>query len=166
VSSSLTGTSKTFTLANGSDYQFRVRAIDRDGNTGAYATSAVLKPRLTQNSSSSITYAGTWPTATSASYSGGSVKYATQTNNETATYSFTGSSIAFITTTAKTRGVVRVYIDGQSVGLLDLYSSTTAYRKAFYAKSWPTSGLHSIQIENWGGTGRNRVDIDAFAVIK
>jgi parallel beta-helix repeat protein len=166
VSSSLTGTSKTFTLANGSDYQFRVRAIDRDGNTGAFATSPVFKPRLAQNSSSSITYAGTWRTATSASYSGGSVRYATQSDDETATYSFTGSSVAFITTTSTTRGIVRVYIDGQSVGLLDLYSSSTAYRKALYAKSWATSGVHTIQIENYGSPARNRVDIDAFAVIK
>jgi len=166
ISSSLTGTSKTFTLANGSNYEFRVRAFDRDGNTGAYATSAVLKPRLTQNSSSSITYAGSWSTAAASSFSGGSVKYTSKTADEMATYSFTGSSIAFITTTAKTRGVVRVYIDGQSVGLLDLYSSTTAYRKSLYAKSWPTSGAHIVIIENWGGVGRSRVDIDAFAVIK
>ena len=166
ISSSLTGTSKTFTLANGSDYQFRVRAIDRDGNTGAWATSAVFKARLTQNTSSSITYVGTWKTATSSSYSGGSVKYATQSSDETTIYSFTGSSVAFVTTTAKTRGLIRVQIDGSIVGMLDLYSSTTAYRKAFYAKTWPTSGVHTIQIENWGGIGRNRVDIDAFAVIK
>ena len=166
VSSSLTGTSKTFTLANGSDYQFRVRAVDRDGNTGAYATSAVFKPRLTQNSSASITYVGSWSTATSTAYSGGSVKYATQTDNETATYTFTGRSVAFVTTTAKTRGLVRIYIDGQIAGLLDLYSSTTTFRKAFFAKSWPASGAHTIVIESYGGVGRTRVDIDAFAAIK
>ena len=166
ISSSITGPARTITLANGNNYQFRVRAIDRDGNTGPYATAAVIKPRLVQNNSSSIAYAGTWKTVTSSSYSGGSVRYATQTNDETATYSFTGSSVAFITTTAKTRGIVRVYIDGQIVGLLDQYSSSTVFRKALYARSWPTSGVHSIRIENWGGSGRTRVDIDAFAVIK
>jgi len=166
ISSSLTGTARSVTLGNGNDYQFRVRAIDRDGNAGPYATAAVIKPRLVQNSSSSIAYAGTWKTLTSSSYSGGSERYATQTDNESATYSFTGSSVAFITTTAKTRGLVRVWIDGSQAGLLDLYSSSTVFRKSLFAKSWPTSGPHSIRIENWGGSRSTRVDIDAFAVIK
>ena len=166
ISSSLTGTSKTITLANGSDYRFRVRATDRDGNVGSYATGATIKPRLVQSTSAAITYAGTWPSSSSSSYSGGSVRYATQTNNEMVTYSFTGSSVAFITTTAKSRGLVRVYIDGSPIGLLDLYSSSTSYRRSLYAKSWPTSGAHVVIVESYGGIGRTRVDIDAFAVIK
>ncbi|MFL5641781.1 MAG: hypothetical protein ACJ771_05505, partial [Chloroflexota bacterium] len=92
--------------------------------------------------------------------------YATQTDNETATYTFTGSSVAFITTTAKSRGLVRVYVDGISIGLLDMYSASPSYRRSLYATSWPTSGTHTLIVENWGGSGRARVDIDAFAVIK
>ena len=143
-----------------------MRAIDRDGNTGPYTTGPVIKPRLVQNSSASIAYTGSWTTSSSSSYSGGSVRYATQTDNESATYAFTGSSVAFITTTASNRSIVVVYIDGTSVGKLDLYSSSTVFRKSLYAKSWPTSGAHTIRIENWGAAGRTRVDIDAFAVIK
>lgn len=166
ISSSLTGTSRTITLANGSDYRFRVRAFDRDANTGSYATSPTFKPRLVQNSSASVSYSGSWTTASSSSYSGGSVRYATQSDNETAAYAFTGSSVAFITTTAKSRGLVRVYIDNALVGLLDLYSASASYRRSLYAKSWPTSGAHTIRIENYGATGRARADIDAFAVIR
>ncbi|HEX5826001.1 MAG TPA: choice-of-anchor Q domain-containing protein [Candidatus Limnocylindrales bacterium] len=166
ISSTLTGTARSVTLANGSNYIFRVRAVDKDGNAGDYQTAIVVKPRLTQNTSSSIVYNGSWATGTSSSFSGGSVKYVTTANNQFARFEFTGSSIAFITTTGPTRGVVNIRLDGSYVGKLDMYSSTTKYRQVLYARSWPTAGNHVIEIYQWGAQGRKRLDIDAFAVLR
>ena len=166
ISSTLTGTSASVTLANGSSYRFRVRAVDRDGNVGSYATGAAGKSSLVQNQSSAITYNGSWPKATSDKFSGGTARSATQTDDEQARYFFTGSSVAFVTTTGPNRGVVDLYVDGKNVGKLDLYSSTVKYRQVLYAATWATPGSHSLWVSSYGALGRTRVDVDAFAVIK
>jgi hypothetical protein len=46
---------------------------------------------------------------------------------ETATTTFKGTSITWYTSTGRTRGVAKVYIDGALKGRYDLYASTTRY---------------------------------------
>jgi len=165
VSTTLTTTSTNLTVASSGTIRFRVRAVDRAGNIGAWATGAVLSPRLVQQSSTAIAYTSTWTSATSTSYSGGSAKYATAAG-ASATHTVTGRSIALVTTKAPSRGALKVYVDGVLSATVDCYAATTAYRVQAWQKTWTTSGTHTVKLVVVGTAGRPRVDLDAFAVLR
>jgi subtilisin family serine protease len=148
--------------ASSGTVRYRVRAVDKAGNAGTYLMSPTESPRLIQQTTTGITYTTGWTTATSTSYSGGSVKYATLAG-KSVTYKFTGRSIAFVTTRATSRGKVKVYLDGVLVTTLDL-SGTTMYRYVAWQKTWSTVGTRTVRLVNVGTTGRPRIDLDAFAV--
>ena len=71
VSTTLTASPYATTTAPSGTVRYRIRAVDRAGNTGAWMTGPVLVPRLVQETGPGLTYTGTWTTASSASYSGG-----------------------------------------------------------------------------------------------
>jgi len=56
----------------------------------------------------------------------------------------------------------RVYIDGVSVGNVDIISAQTVYRRQAYSKNFSSSAQHTIRIYVLSG----RIDVDAFAVLK
>jgi alpha-tubulin suppressor-like RCC1 family protein len=165
VSTSLVTLSASVTVPSAGTIQFRVRAVDRADNIGAWATGRTLSARLVQQSSSAVKYAGTWTSTTSTAYSGGSVRYA-KVAGRSASYTFTGRSIALVTTTALTRGKVKVYVNGTYVATVDLYRSSTQYRVLAWQKTWSTSGTRTVKLVVAGTSGRPRVDLDGFAVLK
>jgi hypothetical protein len=144
--------------------QYQVRATDAAGNVGAWKSSAAFRLRLVAERSSAITYARTWRTSLSSSYLGGAVRQS-RAAGATASYTFTGSQVAWITARGPTRGSARVYVDGRRVGTVDLYSPTLQTRRAVYTYSWATDGRHRITIRVSGTSGRPRVDVDGFAVV-
>ncbi len=159
------GTSASVTAASSGTVRYRVRAVDKADNRGGWAYTATLSPRLTQQSSTSVRFGGTWTTTKSSSYSGGSVKYA-KTKGRTATYTFTGRSIALVTTKSPSRGKVKVYVNGVYQGTVDTYRSSTQYRALAWQKTWSTSAKRTIKLVVSGTSGRPRVDLDAFVVVK
>ncbi len=165
VSTTLATASYATTVTASGTVRFRVRAVDRAGNIGAWATGPVLTPSLVQQTSTFITYTGTWTSATSTSYSGGSVKYASVAGRA-ASYTFTGRSVAFVTTRAASRGSVKVYVDGVLSATVSTYSATTAYRVQVWAKTWTTSGTHTVKLVVVGTAGHPHVDLDAISIVK
>ena len=144
---------------------FRVAAVDMAGNVGLVATGPILTPRLVQQTSSTVTYGGTWSSASSTHYSGGSVKY-TGTAGRSASYKFTGRSIALVTTRASTRGSVKVYVDGVLSATVSCHATTTTYRVLVWQKTWTTSAIHTVKLVVVGTAGHPRVDLDAFSVVR
>jgi hypothetical protein len=165
LSASLVTASYNVTVPSAGTISFRVRAIDVAGNIGAWATGPVLSPRLIQQSVTAVRYAGTWTSTSASLYSGSSEKYA-KVAKASATYRFTGRSIALVTTTARTRGKLKVYVNGALVATVDLRSTTTKYRVLVWQKTWSTSGTRTVKLVNAGTAGRPRVDLDAFATVK
>ena len=165
VSSSLAAASYASTVPSSGTVRFRVRAVDKAGNVGAWMTGPTLTPRLIQQSSSSVRYRGTWTSTSSSHCSGGSERYA-RTPGASATYSFTGRSITFVTTTAPTRGKVKVYVNGTLVATVDLRSSSTRYRIVAWQKTWSTSASRTVKLVVVGTSGRPRVDLDAFVTLR
>ena len=151
-------------LRTGHGYTFLVRARDWAGNVGAWKVAATVKPSITQQTSTSIAYSGSWSTYTSTSYSGGTVKYATAAG-ASATYSFTGRAVGWVTTLKSTRGSAKVYVDGVLASTISL-ATTTTYRYVAFQKTWTTSGAHTLKIVVVGTSGHPRVDIDAFVVLR
>ena len=160
-----TGRSAIVTVAPSGTIRYRVRAIDKAGNTGTWAYSRTLSPRLVQQSSAAVRYGGRWTTSKATAYSGGTLKF-TKAAGRSATYSFTGRSIALVTTLAPNRGKVRVYVNGSYVATVNLQSSTWQYRELAWQKTWSTTRTRTVKLVVVGTAGHPRVDLDAFVVIK
>jgi hypothetical protein len=165
VKTATTLTSFDTTLSPGRSYRFRVRTRDAAGNVSPWVEGSVLRPALTQQSSSAIRYRGTWYSARHTGYSGSYVRY-TRSSAASATYAFKGRGIALVTTVAPGRGKVKVYIDGVHVRTVDLYRSSTSYRVLAFSHWFSWYGTHTIKLVGLGTSGRPRVDLDAFAVIR
>jgi hypothetical protein len=153
-----------WSISPGHTYQFRVRARDRNGNVGAWATGPLLKPALTQQSSSAVLFSGSTLTTSYSGYSGGTQR-GLMAPGAWASYTTTARSLSFVTTRATTRGVVAIWIDGSKVATIDLAVGPTAFRWVAYAKTWSSAGVHTIKVVSVGGVGP-RVDVDAFGVIR
>jgi hypothetical protein len=71
-----------------------------------------------------------------------------------------------VTTRAPSRGKVKVYTNGVCQGTVDTYRSSTQYRALAWQNTWSTSAKRTIKLVVPGTSGRPRVDLDAFAVVK
>lgn len=164
VNSSLTTPSDNVRTLPTGTLQFRVMAVDKAGNAGPWTVGPNLMARLVQNTSSTITPVGTWATESSASDSGGSSLYSSQAAASVST-TFTGTSIALITTLGPDRGAFKVYVDGTLDKTVDAYSATATHQMQAWAKTFASSGTHTIKVVVVGTAGRPRVDVDAFATL-
>jgi serine protease len=165
VALGLTAATFTTSVASSGSVRFRVRAIDRAGNAGAWAEGPAIRPRLIQQTRPIVHYRGTWHTSRADSYSGGSVRYATAAN-AWAKLTTTARSIALVTTRAPRRGKVRIYLDGTRVKTIDLRRSSGQTRSVVWQRTWTTAATHTIRIVVVGTAGRPRVDLDAFAFLR
>lgn len=153
----------TTSVASSGVVRFRVRAVDKAGNVGAWSTTADTTPLLRQEAS--FAFVGPWSTAASASYSGGAVKYSS-TIGASATFTFTGRAVAFVTTEAASRGQVKIYVDGTLIAWPSTYAATTAYRMQLWSYGWATSAQHTVKLVVVGTVGHPRIDVDAMAILK
>lgn len=165
ISTTLTSPSATTSLSPGHTYQFRVAAVDHDGNLSAWATGPTLAPKLVQQNGSGVTASSGWSTTSSSSLSGGSAKWSKKTS-ASLTATVTGRAVALIATTGPGRGVAKIYVDGTLKASVDLLSATTVYRVQVWSTKFSSSATHKIKVVVAGTSGRPRVDVDAFAVVK
>jgi hypothetical protein len=165
VSASLSIPSVAQRLPSSGTVRYRVRAVDGAGLVGEWGTGPVLTPRLVQDSSTTVRFSTGWKKASSSSFSGGSARYATKAGSS-GTLTFTGRSIAFVTTSAPSRGKVRIFVNGVSQGMFDLRAGSTGYRAVVWQKTWPTSARRTVKVVVLGTPGRPRADLDAFVVVR
>jgi hypothetical protein len=153
------GTSVVRSLDVLTSFQYRVRSVDFAGNVSAWVTGPTFIPAVKQQTSATFTTG--WSTSTSSRYSGGSVKYSSSAGKY-AQFSFTGRSVAFVTTKAASRGSVKIYLDGVYKRTISTYRSSTLFRQIVYQFAWPTAGSHKIRFVVVGTSGHPRVDVDAI----
>ena len=154
-------TSAVSPLPIGAATGYQARATDRLANTSDWLAGPLVKASVTQQTSSAITWSGTWHGIASTAASGGSLRYAT-TAGAWAKFSFTGSSVAWVTTRGTTRGQAKVYVDGVYAATVNLWASSGHSRSIVFARNWSTSGAHTIRVVVVGTAGHPRVDVDAF----
>jgi hypothetical protein len=145
----------------GGSARHRVRATDTKANTSGWLAGGLAKASVSQQTSSAVTWTGTWHTASWSAASGGSVRYATA-RGASATFRFTGSSVAWVSAKGTNRGKVWVYVDGAFATSVDTYASRGQSRAIVFARNWSTVGTHTLKVVVAGTAGRPRVDIDAF----
>jgi len=153
------------TLPPGHSYRFEVRARDRAGNVGSWVAGPTIRTSLLQETSSAITWTGSWATGAGTAYSGGTVRSAAVAG-ASATYAFTGRSVAWVTNLCVTCGVARVYVDGALVATIDLHAAGPTFRRVVFSRTWSSSGSHTIRIVVAGTVGHARVDLDALEILR
>ena len=143
----------------GSQYQYRVRAIDGAGNVSAWAYLANFTPTLFQESSA--TFIGPWVGA-HPSYALGHRLVYNRLPRGVASFTCTCSSLAFITPVGPGLGAERIYLDGVLIVKKSESASKLHGGIALFAVTWGTVGVHRIDISNAGG----QLDLDAFLTLQ
>jgi len=139
----------------------RIRATDRMANTSDWLAGDLVRASVYQQYSGAVTWTGTWHTNSWSSASGGSVRTATS-RGASATFHFTGSSVAWVAAKGTTRGSAWVYVDGLFAKSVNLQATTGQSRAIVFARNWSTVGTHTLKIVVAGTAGHPRVDVDAF----
>ena len=158
----LTGTSKP---SGWSTYRLAL-CQERHGDLRPHAHREIASTRgihRFSEKSKAIDYTGSWERAEHPSYRGDRARQAKR-KGQTATFRFTGSQVAWNGPKGPTRGKAKVYLDGQYVKTVDLYSRQFDARNRIYTKTFAHSGAHTLTIKVMGTQGRPVVSIDEFLV--
>jgi hypothetical protein len=160
------GTAKSLarTLAPGHAYRFRVRATDMAGNMSAWVYGPTFPVRAYAESSGAVRYRGTWATSSSTSFWGGHAKPASVAGS-TASLTFTGRSIAWVSYAGSTRGMATVWVDGTKMATIDLAKLTAGGKRIAWQRTWASSATRTVTIRVTGTSGRPRVDVDGFLTL-
>lgn len=162
--SSSTARSRGLSLAVGHRYRLRLRILYGGGILSRWAYTPRSLVYRTQETGSSIHYAGSWHRIRSDGASGGYVRYTTAPN-ATATFAFNGRSFIWVSPKGPTRGYARVYVDGTYRALVNLHTSSFSARRVVYRASWAKAGLHVVLIKNLATSGHPRIDVDAVGYL-
>ena len=171
----LTSHSQTLVnLSSDTTYHLRVRSKDSAGNEAVSSdiSFVTLNPppavltRYEENDPA-VSYTGSWISYSYGYYSGGFATYTSQ-SGATATFSFFGTSVTWITAKTINRGIAKVYIDDVYDADVDLYSSSTEVQQAVYTKTGLDESTHTIKIEVTGtknpSSSNIYIGVDAFDV--
>ena len=148
--------------ATGHDYVYRLDVAGSSGTVGSWAATAFRLSSI-DDRDASITYTGAWSAAGFRGYLGQSARFS-ETPGDTATFTFTGRSVAWVGPVGPGRGVARVQVDGADAGTVSLLAGHYDPRRVLFVRSWPTPGQHQVRITVAGRRGA-AVMIDSFTVI-
>jgi hypothetical protein len=143
-------------------YRYRALATDGNGNSGSWSYGPPFRPYLYQENGSAIAWSSGWTDTANSTASGGRLRFA-KASGAAATYTFTGSGVAWLSSRGPDKGSAKVYVDGVYMTTVNLYASTFLSRQIVYSVSWGSNGTHRIGILVLGTSGHPRVDVDAFA---
>lgn len=154
-------------LANGTSYTFEVSATNAAGAGPASGASNDVVPasRLTryQDNNAAIAYVKTWTTKNCTCSSGGSEKRSIVAG-ASATFTFTGTQVSWISSKSPSGGSAKIYLDGVLVKTVSTYSTATQNSVLAWKSAVLTRGSHRVKIVVVGTAGHPRVGIDAFDV--
>jgi Pro-kumamolisin, activation domain len=160
-----TPTTTTFdkNVAYGHTYRFEVSATDNAGNTSALKAGVTYKLSLVQENAATVKYTTGWVRQKLTGASGQYVEYASL-KGKTATLSFTGFQVGWMSTQGPTRGSATVKLDSGTAATINTH--TTAINTAYVVDVvTTTNAAHKLVIDVLGTAGHPRIDIDAFIVL-
>ena len=147
-------------LATATTYRYRAQAVD--GNTNYSPMSYGRSLRVTLSQEGAASYRGAWSGASSSVFSGGAERWSGSAG-ASATFTISGSSIAWVAVRGPGRGSAQVWLDGVYAGTVSMWAPTYRYRTVVFAHNWGWNSTHTIRIVVLGTPGHPRVDVDGFA---
>jgi hypothetical protein len=151
-------------VAPGNTYQFKVTATDKAGNTDTGQSSVAYKLSLYQQNVSQIAYSTGWTKQTLSGANGGSVEYATAAG-KTATFTFTGIQVAWMSTQGPTRGSATVKLDSGTASTINTDTTSPHTAEIVDVATAAANASHKLVITVLGTSGHPRIDVDAFVVL-
>jgi hypothetical protein len=154
-------TAITANVKAGRDYVYRLSTTPSAGSPGPAGTIA-FQLQSVDDGAKAVTYAGRWQVARSSGYQGGTIHVASAAK-ATATFAFTGRSVAWIGPVGPGRGSAAVEVDGGKALTVSSAASVSRPRQILFARSWPDVGRHIIRITV--GSGNRSVAVVSFSVV-
>ncbi len=151
-------------LGPGHTYQFAVTATDNADNTSAARAGIVYKLSLFQENTSAVKYSTGWTRQTLSGANGGSVDFAT-VKGKTATLTFTGFQVAWMSTQGPTRGSATVKLDSGTPATINTNTSSLKTAEIVDVVTAAANGSHKLVVNVLGTSGHPRIDVDAFVVL-
>ncbi|MGB8650875.1 MAG: hypothetical protein WCD35_09460 [Mycobacteriales bacterium] len=163
LSTTTAATGTTLSLVPSRTYTLTVRATDVAGNTGPSASTRFTVPA----DQDVFRYTGSWVReGGTGDYRG--THHKSGTAKSTATAVVTGRTATLGVVTSSTGGYLDVYVDGRRTARLDLYTSSTMWRRQVRVGVWSTSSRHTVTLVVVGahraGSRGSNVWLDALTV--
>ncbi|MCM4078510.1 N-acetylmuramoyl-L-alanine amidase [Paractinoplanes hotanensis] len=140
---------------------FTVRATDRAFN---FVSASVTRTPVVV-SESGAQRSGTWRPLRNSSYLGGTA-VGGSVRGTSASWRFSGSSVALVLSKGPRAGRIGVFLDGRPQGMVDLRSARPLPRQAVWSRWWPQGGEHTVRIVVEGTPGRPGVALDGLVYLK
>lgn len=159
----------SFTGLASASHKIVVKALGTKNAAASAANVAIdgftVGTTTTQESSAKVLY-DKWKGVTNSSASGGTLR-TNPTAGSTASLTFSGTSVGWVTVTGPGWGKAEVFIDGASKGVVDLYAVAVRYQ-TIKSYSGLASGSHTIMVKVLGtknaSSTANTVAVDGFVV--
>src|SRR5262249_26171671 len=154
---SVPSTSATIKLSGTSAHHYlvRVRATDVRGHNSHWVNGRAFTVGVDQENDPQVGYAGTFTQGPLAHASGGNVAWSTDKGAK-AVLTFTGQSVALVSTRGPDRGKAKIYIDGDAVGTVKLGASTLKPGSVVFAAN-VGPGHHTIGVKVVGKASSGKV---------
>jgi hypothetical protein len=149
----------------GHAYRYRVRAVDKAGNVGYWDYGPTFRPSVSEDTSASVTYAGTWALADDAAARRGSLREAVDPGSS-ATYRFTGRDVTWLAESGPGHGRATVFVDGTLAATVDLNGTVDTPARIVFRRHWAARGTHVVRIVVEATAGRPIVGVDGFAILR
>ena len=156
-----TATSWATSTPVGVETTYGVRATDRAGNV----RSAAVQRTAYVATETQAARRGGWAEVRSPGYLGGQALRGTAAGSSL-TWTFTGRSAALAVSRTADSGRVRIFVDDQAAGVIDLRSATPLPRQSVWSRSWTTSEQRAVRIEVEGTAGRPGVVADGLVYLR
>jgi hypothetical protein len=160
-----TATHLNVDLTPGHKFRYEVTATDNAGNTSAAGAGSTYTLSAFQENSKAIKYSTGWKRQKLTGAYGGLVDSATAAG-KTATLTFSGFQVAWVSTLGSTRGSARVSLNGGASTTISTHASSTKTAEIVDTVLVPTGkGKKKLVVKVLGTAKHPRVDIDAFIVL-
>jgi hypothetical protein len=161
-----TATSHTFTVTTSTKtYRFAVRAVNTLGVPGVFRYGPTFRTISYSEASAAVKFSSGWGLSSDPAYVGGKAKYSV-TAGRSATLTFNGNRVSWLSPMGPNMGSARVYINGSLVRTVSLYSATPVARKLVFGRTFSTTATRTIKIVVVGTAGHPRVIVDQIYVMR
>jgi hypothetical protein len=153
-----------FQLRTGLTWKFRIRTRDNAGNVSAWVYGQKFRADSYVETHPLVKYSGSWLLSGNPVWFGGRAKYSSQAG-ATATFTFTGNRVGWLSRLTPSYGSARVYINNVLARTVNLSTATTINKTLVFNQSWSTNATRTIKIVVVGPAG-HPVPIDGFFVMR
>jgi len=148
----------------GHNYEYAVGVFDNAGNFGGYTFSPNMNLKIIQENAAAVVYTPGWNLQHLGSASAKRTEW-TKLASKSATVTFSGNEVAWVSYKDTTRGSAHVSLDGGATTGVNTHASSATPRIVVYTAT-TSNGSHTLQVTNVGTAGSPRIDVDAFLVLK